>query len=184
MMTVAEQKAVINAVPEDLRKQQQLECPSDYSGYRGIQRDGYVYYPDIHTIVVDDAIGVHWATKGDDLQPVDLNNPEHLERLIEPARRKINAKLYVCIEPARKDPSMIGYRIMYDNPHKRDGRWLLYHRIPFDGGYICYRTCDYELDKDQDMLLVAKAIFVMAKYNTFQVFPYVFGGPEQWEVND
>ncbi len=128
---------------------------------------------------MDDCVDVWWDSGKDDLQDVNLNNPEHLERLLGEARRKINTPLHLIITPNKLIGKPPVVTKLYKEPDKMFKEVPTYEKLSFDGSFIYYRPGNYDPVKD---LALLKAIYVAVKYSEIQVFPWVGCNPDEWEV--
>lgn len=145
----------------------------DYSGYQCIHKDGYDYYPELHTIIVDDTIEVMWETGKPGLCEVDLENPKHLKELLDRGRVQMEPGFVGTIRPNGKDPSKMSCSIGFTEQNAP------YKRIPVDGTWLYYLPEEYDLKGDLLLQTLAKCLFIGRRYDLVEVVPYknnIWGG--------
>lgn len=174
-MTIKEQNELFESLPAGLAEQYGFGGGFDYSRYIAVRGDGYVYYPEINTIVVDDAVGVEWETDGADICEVDLGNAEHLEVLLSRARQRMDAGMAGIICPGVKHPMMCRMR--------RGAVAGPYKSIPVDGAHIYYLPGEFDLEHDKGLRTLAECLFIARRYSPVQIVPYKDVEPEEWGGN-
>lgn len=180
MLTIQQQNEILMAMPENIRLKYGIQ-PKDYSGYEKIEKNGFIHYPELGQIIVRNTIGVFWETKGNDVQALDINDPETARHLLEEADKALDSTVYVVIDPPKNEPTAASVRICFRDPEKiyRDG--YQYEKISFDDSFICYRPEIYNPNNESDLAFL-KGIYVTARYKTIQVFSWKGYDPDEWEV--
>lgn len=181
MLTIQQQNEILMAMPEDTRLKYGIQ-PKDYSGYKKIKKNGFVYYPEQHRIVVKDSMDVFWDHDKDDLQELDIDNPKHKNLLLKNAEMYLDCSVYVIIKPAEDESKLASITRTFKDPAiiYKDGSQ--YEKMLFDGSYICYDKKYYDPENISNDMAFLKGIYVMVRYDEIQVFPWKYSEPDEWEV--
>lgn len=174
MMTMEKQYELFSQLPKEIHDSYGFQPPFDYSKYECVHMDGFDYYPELHCIVMD-GINAEWEVGKDDIQSVDINNPKHLNEIMDRIRARFLPDMYGII---REYKGRMNCQIRWGEPNHSDWPSIL-----ADGARLYYKPDEFDLANNQNMNLLARCLFVGKKYNQVQIVPYKDLPPNEWGGN-
>lgn len=160
---------LIRKMPERLKESYGFQDPFDYSKYESIEYPDYVYYPELSCIIMD-GVEATWP-KG----TLDMDNPVHMEEVKERIRRRLT-------------PGVIGIMRWLEPEHRMicitsgkapDG----FASVPVEETNLYYLPEEMDLRNDSALVLLAKCLFLVKRYEQVQIFPGTHEEPRFWEGN-
>lgn len=138
----------------------------------------YEYYPDIPGVLVGSKL-VRWETGKEDVCNVDIHNAVHLNEIISRGKHlQYDDDIIAVVDISRKGRLSVRFH---------DRRYVLakYPKsIKFDNILMFYNPDDVDLEKNGPMMALARAVFLIKRYQREYIIPYKNQNPCEWGMYD
>lgn len=142
------------------------------------ENETYHYYPGIPGVLVGEKL-VLWETDKDDVDKVDVHNPEHFAEILRRGRRLQYNKDIIGVvnisRSGRMNVSLTSHKYLKPDYSKS---------IQVDNTEIYYNPDDIDLENNGGWKIAAKALFLSKRYYREYIIPYKGVTPEEWGLYD